>query len=1142
MATPDNHNGQTSGQSDASSTGGHAGDVHQEPVRVVRPGGSGQPHQLGDNGRERVERTGDTSTVQPSAGQGADGGRNGSVRGGTSSDGGSQLGLEGDAGNADGKNRTGGGRAVSERPDGRVETLRESPSRRLEQEQHERVLGEEKVPYRKQSGNPFDLQSKMPAEQSETVKKSLESLGDVDQFLVDELGYSDKEDLYHGSQDPSAQGGLAAEQIDSVAMAIQQMKNGDAFIIGDQTGIGKGRQGAALIRWAIKQGMCPVYFTKTPDLFSGVYRDLKDIGSKGLRPFIFASDNKGNITERNEDGDDVVVYKRPSEKEEKRVIDYILKNGKLPPEYDFIVTTYSQVSNGTMDYENGQKKDRKYKKGKSATKADLNSQRKRDAIEKLAGTSIVLMDESHEAGGDSARGMYLQYISTLAKGITYISATFAKRPDNMPIYSIRTAISKAGVKINELIDAVKRGGATFQEIMSKALTEAGQMIRRERDMRGVIVDWRGIEDEEVIKRHYEQYDKIIGLFNDIIDFQRRFIDPIVNGMNDEAAEEQGEVDHTTGTRDMGINNTPFASRTYNMVQQVLLSLKAAEGAKFAVECLRNGEKPVIAVQNTNEGAADEAVGLSDEDMEMPDLSINLKKGLQGTLRITRKDAFGNKSNEMIPFDRLTPDGQARYREIMDAIESASTGLSLSPIDVIRDVIKKAGYSVEELTGRSKVFDYNDDGTVRRTKRDPKKNKKRASDFNDGKVDALIVNKSACTGIDLHAGLKFKNTAQRHMITVQAQADINDEVQMRGRTDRTGQKQHSRYTYIVSSIPSEQRLLMMLKAKLRSLDANTTSSQKSKFNEMQVQDIINKYGDDIVIQYLAEHPDLAAKMVDPLKWTQKFGENFESMGADTLASGIGIERGEAGSIASKVLGRMALLKVAEQEKMLQEISDLYQAEIDRLNEMGENDLEITEMPLKAKTLKKEVWEEGVEPGGKNPFADNSYVETVEMDVLRKPMKAEEVKKSQARLLGGKTWEEYKQGVLDKVDKWAEQKKAETTQTFTERAEKKASAEKEKYAKGAKKAQKKNGMTDAEIENNSQYQYDTFYKQEMEKLQNALDATDKQRQAFVDALETFTTDGVYALPTDIYDLSQLAFDPSFGKVIDINIKEDNCTGLT
>lgn len=51
--------------------------------------------------------------------------------------------------------------------------------------------------------------------------------------------------------------------------------------------------------------------------------------------------------------------------------------------------------------------------------------------------------------------------------------------------------------------------------------------------------------------------------------------------------------------------------------------------------------------------------------------------------------------------------------------------------------------------------------------------------------------------------------------------------------------------------------------------------------------------------------------------------------------------------------MALLRVSEQEKMLQEIGELYANEIQRLNEMGENDLEITELPLKAKTLHKEV---------------------------------------------------------------------------------------------------------------------------------------------------------------------------------------------
>jgi hypothetical protein len=83
----------------------------------------------------------------------------------------------------------------------------------------------------------------MPAEQADEVKKILEKLGDVDQFLMNELGYGSIDELHQA---------LAAEQIDSVAMAINQMNQGNAFIIGDQTGIGKGRQAAALIRYAAR--------------------------------------------------------------------------------------------------------------------------------------------------------------------------------------------------------------------------------------------------------------------------------------------------------------------------------------------------------------------------------------------------------------------------------------------------------------------------------------------------------------------------------------------------------------------------------------------------------------------------------------------------------------------------------------------------------------------------------------------------------------------------------------------------------------------------------------------------------------------------------------------------------------------------
>lgn len=987
-----------------------------------------------------------------------------------------------------------------------------------------RGLSTEKVTYTPKSGNPFTLKAVMPADQQEAVNKNLEKLGDADQFLVDELGYNDKDDLYSH---------LAAEQVDSVALALQQAKKGNAFIIGDMTGIGKGRQAASLIRYAKKQGQVPVYFTKTAGLLSDVYRDLVDIGSPELRPFVFGSAKEAAIT----DSDGKVVFALPSKSEVKRVLDYIEKNGKLPDEYDYVLTTYSQVSNGVYEFdENGARKEKKLAKGKTFGAAALSGQRRRDAIEKLMGNAYLILDESHTAGGNSGQGNYFQHIIQKAKNVTFFSATFAKRPDNMPIYALRTAMNEGGMKSSDLIDAVKRGGATLQEIMSQTLTECGQMIRRERDMTGVTIDWKAIDDPERVQEQREQYDSIIGLFNDIINFQKKYVSSYVDERNDELAAIQSTMGIKKGTAALGIKNQPFASKAFNTVQQVLLSLKAKSAAERAIDYLKQGMKPVIALNNTNESQTGNlALG---EEMDAPDLGTSLKKGLEGTLRYTQKDAKDNSESGYINLSDLGDEAVEAYHELEKKIEQTSTGLSLSPIDVIKNELQKAGYKVGELTGRQTEFVYNDNGTVTKVKRADTDKKKLARDFNDGKIDALILNKSAATGISLHASSKYKDQKKRVMIVAQQQLDVNDEVQMRGRIDRTGQVARGAYEYVVSLIPAEQRLLMMFKAKLKSLDANTTSSQKSKFNEMEVADITNKYGDKVVREYMAEHLDLYARMADPFGWEKSNGDDLSRIDPQSLvASGGGVGDGEAGADASKLLGRMALLRVSEQEKMLQEIGDLYANEIQRLNEMGENDLEITELPLKAKTLHKEVWKQGAEPGGDNAFADNTYIEKVNMAILKKPMKASEVKASQEGLTGSKTWDEYKTEKKAAVKEYFDQKIADETQKYEERAVKAATKAKEKYIKDGKKGQKDSGMSDEQIEKMAGYQYDNIYKQEKDKLNDVVKNLKAKAEMFERVLDTFDTNQTFVLPTDMNNPNELSgFGNNYGRLIDIKITDN------
>ena len=273
----------------------------------------------------------------------------------------------GEAGRGAGGNTTGGSRGVSGTDVQRVERVGVSTERvglDPAEPPKKRGLSEEKLPYRPHN-TAFSLQSVAPAAMVEAMDRTLSQIekqhGNIDEFVRKELGYDTTDELHQA---------LAAEQIDSVAMAIYQMKQGQALIIGDQTGVGKGRQMAALIRWAVRQGEKPIFITQKADLFSDIYRDLVDIGSGDLVPFIFnspsAKENKGEMVDAN----GKVVYKGLSDAKMKKV----LATGKLPDECDYAVLTYSQVNTGDevsqKEMEEAAKKNKtRSKKSKSLTRA-----------------------------------------------------------------------------------------------------------------------------------------------------------------------------------------------------------------------------------------------------------------------------------------------------------------------------------------------------------------------------------------------------------------------------------------------------------------------------------------------------------------------------------------------------------------------------------------------------------------------------------------------------------------------------------------------------------------------------------------------------------------------------------------------------
>lgn len=1038
------------------------------------------------------------------------------------------------------------------------------------------------------------LQVDTPDSMSFEITQALEVLqkhiGNVDEYVRSALDYRSMEDLFKA---------LSAEQIDVVALNIYNIEQKEqGIIIADQTGIGKGRCAAAMIRYATKQGLKPIFITEKPNLFSDLYRDLKAIGSERLKPFIvngresktMVKDEEGNIV-----FEPLVQYLQ----------DDIFKTRKMPIGFDYVLCTYSQIS-------------------------DAKGSAKISFLQSISEGNNLILDESHNASGMSNTGKTLQGMVRDSKGVTFLSATFAKRPDNMPLYAAKTCISEANLTSEGLSEAINRGGVALQEVISSQLVGQGQMVRRERTYDGIEVNY--ITLTENADRDKRIADNVTNILRSIIDFQTNYVLPEIKVMDKIAKGNQSEMIARQGTEKAGVDASPYFSKIFQVVNQMLFAIKAEAVADRAIMRLKEGKKPVIAFSSTMgsflESLEDEyGQPVTDGAVISADFATVLIRGLYGVLRYTEILSNGDRKAKSFDITEFEKDTQREFFDILDKINGASSGLVISPIDLIKQKIQKAGYKVAEVTGRKmevfleekeisvtefqkyisnignegasgamspivrtfmpefqqiivresdefggilehldkqlsaipkmgvterkfrqqldkpdanknlyehyvaqahyfyggsdwyiiewdgkdmmygyvilngdtqnaelgnislqEITSYRDKGgysgieldfhwqpitlaklfaekglegkrkrkgigekefvmpTEPTTKRIfgtvMARHKENTNDafrkFNNDEVDVLMINQSGSTGASAHAIATSKVPAnrvrQRVMIVLQAELDINTEVQKRGRINRTGQLLLPIYDYITSAIPAEKRFMMMLQKKLKSLDANTSANQRNSEALMKSDDFLNKYGDKVVATYLKENPILNEALGDPLK----LNENESDSGKKSKGSA-------PENAAHKVSGRVAVLETKAQEAFYNTILDRYRDYVAMLIEEDRYDLEVETQDLKARMLTKEFLVAG--RGGVSPFGDSTFLEKCEVNVLRKPLSPSELEKALKTALNGKKASEIKDTMLLEGSRTIKKQIAQETIDIDKNYEKKlANIQKEKaYAK-------------------------------------------------------------------------------------------------
>ncbi len=279
----------------------------------------------------------------------------------------------------------------------------------------------------------------------------------------------------------------------------------------------------------------------------------------------------------------------------------------------------------------------------------------------------------------------------------------------MSLYA-NTGIGDALHDMDSLEAMLKKGGVPMQQVLSEMMVEDGRYLRSEKSYKGVTMQ------PDVVEVDGAMLDEVSGIFRSIQDFDiiknaaiakkdrdgHSMIDRIVSG--------GGKLGDDNAIGKRGVDSTTFSSKLWNLVDQLLLLSKADKVAGEAIEAIKRGEKPVIAVDKTMEASLKQFL----EDNPAFDgepINYNMKTLYRNYLERTRELLIKHDKNDPASWERiyLTDDqiGEtaSSLQAALEMIDNMKADLPSSPIDLIRTRIEEAGYSVAEITGRKYAIDY-----------------------------------------------------------------------------------------------------------------------------------------------------------------------------------------------------------------------------------------------------------------------------------------------------------------------------------------------------------------------------------------------------------------------------------------------------
>lgn len=599
---------------------------------------------------------------------------------------------------------------------------------------------------------------------------------------------------HHLPQKLISDGAVSAIQLEAVILAghnhSEVMSNGErgGVLIGDGTGMGKGREIAAIVRDNWEQGRKKaVWFSVNQKLFDDARRDWKALGGQD-------SDVR-NLSKTK--GDD-----------------------QIEGDSGILFSTYSTLASES-------------KRGKTRI----------DQVVEWLGEGfdgVIAFDESHllgngiqTSGQQNPSQMALTAIDLQDRlpnaRVVYVSATAATEVKNLS-YAQRLGMWGDGTPFADVRDFIgKIGGAGVAAMESVALSlkAMGKYLAR------------SIAFNDGTPEGTVQYSRIehkltgdqVGMYDRLADAWQKVYGEVEKALSQTGATGRGK----------GRARAAFWSSHQRFFNGLITSLQMPVIIEGIEKDLAAGRSVVLQLTSTGEADQERALSGKDPDEDLDDFAIRPFDMLVNLVR----DHFPTQAYEQYIDDngnvRTRPavdsdgnpvqdrDAVRMKQELLNDLGQMETLMPDSPLDLILNTF---GYeAVAEVTGRGRrvVWQEQADGSRKRVEQKRTKdlsNKAEIASFQDGKKNVLVFSEAGGTGASYHADRTVKNQQPRVHYLVQPGWRAAVAIQGLGRTHRANQKQAPTYVLVHTNLSGQKRFISTIARRLTQLGALTKGQRQA----------------------------------------------------------------------------------------------------------------------------------------------------------------------------------------------------------------------------------------------------------------------------------------------------------------------------